>query len=149
MILNALERCFSNARKRQWDKVYFAIDIHETIIVPNYQYGNIPTEFYPHAKETLQMLTKRKDVELIIFTCSHPEEIEQYQKLFKEHNISFKFINENPEVPTQKNGYGCYDSKFYFNVLFEDKAGFLAEKEWIYVKTFMSNCPELLTNETK
>jgi len=134
-IISSIKRSYINAKKKKWNKVYWAFDIHETIVVPNYQYGNIPKEFYPHALETLQMISSRKDIDLIIYTCSHPEEIEKYLKFFKKNKIKFKYVNENPDVPN--GSYGCYDSKFYFNVLFEDKAGFDAKKDWIKVKTFL------------
>lgn len=116
--------------KRNWDKTYWAFDIHGTILIPNYSYGNTPKEFYPMAKETLQFISKLPDVCMILYTCSHPHEIAEYVKLFEENDIDFKFVNENPEVPTDINGYGCYDKKLYMNVLFEDKAGFEPEKEW-------------------
>ena len=123
--------------KRNWDKTYWFFDIHATILRPNYTYGNTPKEFYPYAKETLQFLSKLPDIEMIIYTCSHSHEIDEYIKLFKENDINFKYVNENPEVITQKEGYGCYDKKPYMNVLFEDKAGFDAEVEWKEVLELM------------
>jgi len=124
---------FKYKEERGWDKTFWFFDIHATILKPNYTFGDIPKEFYPYAKETLQILSKLPDVELIIYTCSHPHEIEQYLEFFKENGIDFKYVNENPEVKTQLNGYGCYDKKPYMNVLFEDKAGFDAETEWVEV----------------
>jgi len=81
--------------------------------------------YYPEAKELLQELTARPDVCLILYTCSHPPEIEFYLKNFAAHNIKFDYINENPEVKTGVGEFGCYDKKPYFNILFDDKAGFL------------------------
>jgi hypothetical protein len=129
--------------KRGWDKTYWNVDIHGTILKPNYQYGNIPKEFYPYAKETLQFLTKLDDVCLILYTCSHQHEIEEYIKFFKENDIIFDYTNENPEVVTDLNGYGCYDKKPYMNVLFEDKAGFDAETEWEEVLKLMKSKYEI------
>lgn len=140
MITRAIERAFRIVKERGWEKSYWAFDIHDTIFVSTYEYGNIPKEFYPYAKEVLQHLSKRKDVEIILFTCSHPEEICKYVDVFKEHNIDFKFVNENPDVPNIS--YGCYDRKFYFNVLFEDKAGFDPLNDWIKVKEVLEKYPE-------
>lgn len=123
--------------KRGWDKTYWFFDIHGTILKPNYTYGNTPKDFYPYAKETLQYISQLTDVCMIIYTCSHPHEIEQYVKLFESCGIKFEYINENPEVPTDINGYGCYDKKPYMNVLFEDKAGFDPLTEWEEVLSFM------------
>ena len=132
---------FEAAKKKGWDKIFFAFDIHSTIIRPNYEVGNIPTEFYPLAKETLQEISDREDVDLIIYTCSWPKEIEEYLKYFESHGINFKYVNENPEVKNQ--GYGFYDKKFYFNVLIEDKAGFNAEKDWDKFQKCMKSIPIL------
>lgn len=130
---------FELMQKRGWDKVYYAFDIHGTILKPNYQYGNTPDEFYPMAKETLQYLSKLPDVVMFLYTCSHPHEIEEYVKLFESNGIHFKYVNENPEIPTDPKGYGNYDKKPYMNVLFEDKAGFDPETEWSEVYELMFN----------
>ena len=128
---------FEIIEARGWDKTFWAFDLHSTVIKPNYEAGNIPKELYPIAKEVLQVLTKRKDVCMLMYTCSHPHEIVQYQEYFESLGIHFEYVNENPEVPTDKGGYGCYDTKFYMNVLFEDKAGFDAETEWQEVKDLL------------
>lgn len=125
--------------KRNWDRTFWGFDIHGTILKPNYQYGNTPDEFYPMAKETLQYLSKLPDVVMFLYTCSHPHEIEEYVKLFESNGIHFKYVNENPEIPTDPKGYGNYDKKPYMNVLFEDKAGFDPETEWSEVYELMFN----------
>ena len=123
---------------RNWDKTYWVFDIHGTILKPNYEYGNIPKEFYPFAKETLQKISKMEDVVMILYTCSHPHENEQYIEYFKENDIHFDYINENPEIPTNLEGYGNYDKKPYMNVLFEDKAGFDGDNDWEDVFVFLT-----------
>lgn len=140
MVTRAMQKAFDLAKDRGWDKTYWAFDIHDTMIVPNYEFGNIPTEFYPLAKEVMQQISKRKDVCLILYTCSHPHEIEQYLELFKANNIHFEYINKNPEVESK--GYGYYEDKFYINVLFEDKAGFDAKEDWALVQAKLNENPE-------
>lgn len=130
---------FDLKSQRGWDKTFWFFDIHSTILRPNYKAGNVPKEFYPMAKETLQYLSKLPDVEMIIYTCSHSNEVEEYLQLFEENDIHFKYVNENPEVVTDLKGYGNYDKKPYMNVLFEDKAGFDAETEWAEVYELMFN----------
>lgn len=133
-IIKAIQKNhFELKEKRGWDRTYWFFDIHGTILKPNYQYGNTPKDFYPYAVETLQFLTKLPDVILTIYTCSHPNEIQEYIQLFEVHGIKFNYINKNPEVETDNTGYGCYDDKPYMNVLFEDKAGFEPETEWLEV----------------
>lgn len=130
MVTNAINNFFRDKEKRGWDKGYFFFDIHGTILKPNYTYGSTPDEFYPMAKETLQFISKLSDVVMIIYTCSHPHEIAEYVALFESNDIHFKYINENPEILTQTDGYGNYDKKPYMNVLFEDKSGFNPMVEW-------------------
>ena len=128
MISRAVEICLRHAREKHWDKVYWAIDIHGTILKPNYKRKEISTEFYPFAIETLQLISKRNDIVLILYTCSYPHEIEQYMTLFADHSIQFDYVNQNPEIAN--GGYGYYQDKFYFNVLMDDKAGFDGEHDW-------------------
>ena len=133
IIKSILTNHFEYMIKRHWDKTYWFVDIHNTIVKANYEYGNIPKDFYPMAKETLQLISKLPDVCLIMYTCSHPNEIEEYLKFFKENDINFEYVNENPEVKTDINGYGNYDKKPYFNVLFDDKCGFDPDMDWVEV----------------
>lgn len=140
MITKAIEKCFIRAKQRSWDKTYWAFDIHETIIIPNYKVNSIPTEFYPNAKEVLQLISKRRDISIILYTCSHPDEISKYVNFFESNSIICDYVNENPEVHSE--GYGYYEDKFYFNVLFEDKAGFEPATDWIKVKQLLIKYPE-------
>jgi len=137
-LINAIRNAFLEKDKRGWDTIYFAIDVHGTIVVPNYKANDIPKTFYPLAKETLQVLTNRSDVTLILYTCSHPHEIKDYLEDFKENNIIVDYGNSNPEVRTDLEGYGNYDEKFYFNVLLDDKAGFNARTDWKEIYLFLT-----------
>ena len=87
-------------------------------------------EFYPFAKEALQKISKRKDIKMIIWTCSYPQEIEKYLEFFKKNGINFEHINSNPGISSNMGNFGYYEQKFYFNVLFEDKAGFDPLRDW-------------------
>ena len=139
-IVGAIEKARARAKEKNWDYTYWFFDVHEVIIKPNYEPGKIPTEFYPDAKETLQMISKRKDIKMHMFTCSWPHEIEQYDKLFRENDIFFDFTNnKNPEVTN--NALGHYENKPYFNVCCEDKSGFLPS-HWKYIKKYLEENPE-------
>lgn len=135
MITYAIKKSVETAKRKGWDKTYWAFDLHETIILPNWKEGEIPTEFYEHALDVLRTISNRKDIVMIMYTCSHPPEIAKYLKLFEENGVHFDYVNENPEVLTVK--YGCYDKKPYFNVLFEDKAGFNPLEDWLKVKLLL------------
>lgn len=136
-IIKSMEREYGLMEPRNWDRIFMFFDLHGTVIKPNRIVGNTDIEYYPYAKETLQILSKQSDVDLNIYTCSHEHEIIEYQKKFKADGINFKYVNENPDVET--GGYGNYDIKPYMNVLFEDKAGFFGETDWEPVYEFVKN----------
>jgi hypothetical protein len=148
-IIKSIKSAFRRANEKNWPTVYFAIDIHDTIVKGNYNADEIPTEFFPDAEKTLQTLTKRQDIKLILYTCSHPNEIEQYQEFFKSKGIIFDYVNCNPEVTTEIGGYGNYDNKFYFNVLLDDKAGFDALNDWPIIESLVTleQQPYLISDE--
>lgn len=103
------------------------MDIHQTVLYPDYD-NKQELKFYPYAKEVLQYLSNREDISMGVFTCSYPQEIQKYMKFFEENGIVFEHVNKNTEV--DNTAYGYYEDKPYFNVLFEDKAGFDAENDW-------------------
>jgi hypothetical protein len=137
MITRAIKNCLENAKVKGWEKTYWAFDIHGTMLKPTFKTGVVSTEFYPYAKEVMQMLSRQKNIVRILYTCSYPEEIVQYLKYFEAFDIRFDHVNENPDVCT--GAYGHYDRKFYFNVLFEDKAGFDPLSDWKEVHELLIN----------
>lgn len=74
--------------------------VNGTIIKPNRIVGNTDIEYYPYAKETLQLISNRSDLDLNIYTCSHDHEVIEYQNKFKEDGIIFKYVNENQDAKT-------------------------------------------------
>lgn len=131
-IIWAFDEAFREMEAKKWEYIFVYFDIHKTMLYPDY--NNTTTDFYPYAKEVLQYLSTRKDMVMGLYTCSYPEEIVRYQKFFKEHDIIFKYENDNKEVGNTK--YGYYENKPYYNVLFEDKAGFRADLDWYFLKQY-------------
>ena len=115
--------------KRNWDTIYVAVDLHGTLIKPTY---NSIIEFYPEAIEVIRWFNKRKDFKIILWTASYPKEIEDFLLVAAIDGIRFDFVNSNPlEANSNK---GCFDEKFYFNILLDDKAGFIGETDWTLIK---------------
>ena len=138
-ILQWIKEMFKHAKKKEWFEVYFAIDIHGTVSKPDYRKESKKLLYYPYAKETLQLMSEREDIKLIMFTSSYPEEIKVYQDTFEKDDIHFDFINENPDVSDAKGSFGYYYDKPYFNVLLEDKSGFKPEIVWKYLYDYFKN----------
>jgi len=137
-IIRWIKRMFVHAEKREWFETYWAIDIHGTVSIPDYRKTSKEIEYYPYAKESLQIMTQRKDIIMIMSTSSYPEEIKTYIKQFDKDNIHFNYINENPDISTNKGSYGFYEKKFYFNVNLDDKAGFDPEIDWELIYNYLS-----------
>lgn len=134
MIIDAIRAALERKEKQGWEKTYWLFDLHDTIIVSNYGKGEIE-EFFPYAVESLQLLSKRADICLILFTSSHQRKIDTYMEKFKDLGIKFAYVNENPEEGNTE--YANFDRKFYFNVLFDDKAGFHPLEDWEPVYNFL------------
>jgi len=110
-LLKWIEKMFKHAEKHHWFEVYFALDIHGVISQPDYRKTLKEINYYPYAKETLQLLSQREDIVMFLFTSSYPEEIEKYIDTFKKDGINFKYINENPEISESKGSFGYYEKK--------------------------------------
>ncbi len=125
-----IEKTFDRLNKEEtWNYFFVYVDIHGTVLKPDY--GNIAKKYYPLAKETLKILSDRKDVKLVLYTCSHTHEIAQYLDFFSDDGIEFDGVNKI-DMEDSDNG-GNFKDKPYFNVLFEDKAGFIGERDWAVV----------------
>lgn len=141
MIVPAIKKQYEVARGRGWDRTYWAVDLHGTVIRPNYRDDELPTEYYEHALLAMQRLSKRPDAVLILYSCSWPREIERYLEKFKTDGVKFDYVNKNPEVESKS--YGYYEDKPYFNVLLDDKAGFDPSVHWAEILLALPNIPLL------
>lgn len=125
-----IHKMFNIAFKKEWFITYWCCDLHSTVIKPSYDLNDRSVEFYPYAKEVMQILTARNDIKLIMWTSSYPKEIDNYNRIFEENGIHFDTINENPNISSNNGNFGFYEQKFYFNVLIDDKGFFDAETDW-------------------
>lgn len=119
---------FEKARKRNWDKFYVFVDLHDTVLAPSYTGDDISRNFHEGAIACLQKLSSRPDMILVLFTSSKEDHIEQYQKMFGELGIQFQYVNENPEQGNTF--YADFSKKPYMSLLLDDKAGFNPKTHW-------------------
>jgi hypothetical protein len=124
-----IDHAFKTIKERNWDTIYVFVDIHGTVLYPDY--GKVAKEYYPMAKEVLYKLTTDPRIKLVLYTCSYPHEIDEYLVFFAKDGIVFDYVNKNPEVANTRGGY--FEDKPYMNILFEDKAGFVGEYDWYVV----------------
>jgi len=117
-----------------WNRLYFAIDLHGTIIEP----GRLKQlSSYPDAEKVLRFLSQQELIVLILFTSTTMEALQPFFKWCKKNDIYFKYLNENPECANTHEG--DYTKKFYYNVLLDDHAGFDPLTDWDIVKTEVEN----------
>ena len=116
--------------EKGWDKIYVIVDIHDTILRACYEKEET-YDYYPFAKEALQLMTTRDDICMILWSSCYEEQLVEYRDHFANNGIHFDYINENPEVG--KTSFQDFEVKLYFNVGIDDKFGFEAETDWVKV----------------
>lgn len=144
MISTAIIKAYEEKYHRKWGVLYFAVDLHGTIIE---RYTGDDLKIYPFAEQTLKVLSKRSDIALILFTSSYPDNLKPFYDWCTKKGIHFKYLNENPECPNNKTG--DFSRKFYFNVLLDDRAGFDPDTDWedtlkaLEIVDIKNNCPNI------
>jgi hypothetical protein len=130
-IIKAFDSAFKRAQAKHWDYIYILVDVHGTIFTPSYL-NEEKYEFYPYAKEALQLLSKDSNIKLILWTSSTFEAAMDYGFVLNKNNIYFDYLNCNPEVEKQETDPETLDlsSKYYFNIGIDDKFGFEPETDW-------------------
>lgn len=128
----ALETAIRNSLKkfhdRKFDCFYIAVDAHETFIRPTYD-SDAPFEFInDDAKTALQFLSNIDEVCLILWTSMWDDDVELLEEWLATHNIYFSEFNQNQYEDST--AYANFDSKFYFSLLLDDKAGFDPSVDW-------------------
>jgi hypothetical protein len=136
-----ISKAFEQKKSRKYDKLFWAIDLHDTVITGKYNKFNEGAEIYPCAAEVLNYLYSRSDMCLILWTSSHKEALDKTLPMLEAWaGIKFHYLNENPEVPSTE--LCDFKSKFYFNILLDDKAGFNGNQDWITIKKTLKSIGE-------
>lgn len=126
-IKKAIRRAYETARSRNWDKIYWAIDLHETCIRSEYGQGSYKW-LHDGVIHALRKIASRPETIIILWSSVHAEEEQAIINFFAQEGIRVSYFNHNPEV--RNTAYGNFETKFYFNVLLDDKAGFDYNTDW-------------------
>ena len=116
---NIIRDVVRQKNERGWNTLYWAIDLHDTVITGKYNKFNHGSTLLPGAKKVLDYLYNHESHRTILWTSSHKEAAIEACRTF---DIKFHYFNENPEC--QNTELCDFGSKMYFNVLLDDKAGF-------------------------
>ena len=129
-IKKAFEAAFSRMKEKNWEKIYVAVDIHDTILRACYE-AEETYDYFPLAFECLWLMSQRNDICLILWSSCHKEVLARYVNHFLSDGIRFDYVNANPEV--EDTPLQCFGEKLYMNVGLDDKFGFDAEYDWMEV----------------
>ena len=134
-LISYIEKVFNGLNNGSFKCIYIMVDVHNTILKPTFDKKET-FEYFPYAKETLQLLSEKENIKLIMWTSSYDEKIQMYLKHFEENGIIFNFVNENNEYGNVS--FACFDTKFYYDIGIDDKFGFDAENDWEEIYTFLT-----------
>ena len=134
-LISYIEKVFNGLNNGSFKCIYIMVDVHNTILRPTFDKKET-FEYFPYAKETLQLLSEKENIKLIMWTSSYDEKIQMYLRHFEENGIIFNFVNENKEYGNVS--FACFDTKFYYDIGIDDKFGFDAEHDWKEIYTFLT-----------
>jgi hypothetical protein len=133
-ITKLFENALATAKARKWDHVYIALDWHDTLTKSTYN-SSTALEFYDDCIECLKLMSIQDKYKLILFTSSYHSKCSELESKLHDMCVYIDFINENPDVPNTE--FGDFESKFYYNVLLDDKSGFEPESDWGELKQWL------------
>lgn len=128
-IVDTFKQAFKKMNHKKWDTIYVFVDMHETVVLPTYETKK-SEEFYNKSIETLQLMSKHKNVKLILWSSSLPEINLSYKEQFRLLGIEIAAINSNPFE--ENTSYADFKTKPYMSVILDDKAGF-RPGDWVFL----------------
>lgn len=138
-IVEIIDEAMAKKVMRKWKKLYWAIDLHNTILPSSRTKGTHDIlDIYPGCLLTLKELTRAPEHCPILFTSTYPTDLQPFLKtLDEEFGIEFDYVNENPECFDSP--YADFSNKFYYDILLDDKAGFDPHHDWNHISMWLSN----------
>lgn len=138
-LLKALKDAYQKMEERNWDTIYWSIDLHGVCLKSNYRTGGYDW-INEKAVEALQLISRRLETKIILWSSVNPEEYAPIKDFFFNDGVWVDAFNENPwEWNTET---GNFDKKFYFSVLLDDKAGFDPDEDWDLIIEFLKGKTE-------
>jgi len=134
MIVNAIKRAYEIMEARNWDTIYYAVDLHGVCLESNYTTGE-HVFISDEAVNTLKLIGSLKESKIIIWSSVHDKDKKAILDLFAEHGIPVHGFNSNSTAADTATG--CFKEKFYFSVLLDDKAGFDPAIHWAEIGEFL------------
>lgn len=134
-IVKAVERAYRVMEERDWDTIYWCVDLHGVCLKSNYQQGGYEW-INEEALRTLQLINKLSESKIILWSSVYEEEKKDISRFFNGHGIILHGFNDN--VYEKNTKVSSFDQKFYFSVLLDDKAGFDPETDWRAIGEYLT-----------
>jgi len=117
--------------QKKWKTIYWLVDVHGVILPPSFHKKNDFRFIHSDAEEVLRWIARTPGQMLIPWTSSYNSELGDIHEWLLSHDIFARAFNCNPfESNTE---YANFDKKPYYNILIDDKAGFMPG-DWTMVK---------------
>ena len=133
MILRAVKNAYDK-HSEKYPHIFWKIDLHGVCLRSSYQSGEyewINDQVVPALKEIM----KCPHSKIILWSSCYDHEQQKIIEFFNKSGVRVDFFNENPMFANTE--YGCFDQKFYFSILIDDKAGFDPDTEWKMIHDFL------------
>ena len=137
-IVKSINDAYALLNTKHYEKIYWAIDLHGVCLKSNYK-RNTYELINDDVIETLRLISSLPESVIIIWSSCYDEEKQNILENFFDNlgGIHVKYFNENPEVKNTETG--CFNEKFFFSVLLDDKAGFDPATDWKIIYNHLNN----------
>lgn len=142
----AFHREMKKARDRGWVSFYPFIDLHGTVLDSSYNGDDISRKFFDGAISCLQKISRRVDMQPVVWTSSRESDLKKYGLMFDQLKFRFAYVNENPEQ--LDTSYASFAKKPYMSLIADDKAGFDPHRHWKLLEAALDEEP-ILTGPKK
>lgn len=114
-------------------KLVIAIDFDGTIVSDNYP---LIGEFLPNAKQVIIRLSRKEDIELVLWTCRSEERLQKAIEFLYINGIldCFTAINDNVPYIKEKFGDSIHNSPKIFADLYVDDKAYNADINWLDIQ---------------
>lgn len=133
-IIFSIEKAYRLFKEKNWNTIYWAIDLHETCINPKSIDSNL-SWVNEDAKKCLQLISSLEESSIILWSSSYQDYLTKVKNWMESQDINIAYINKN--LSEYNSEYTCFNSKFYFNILIDDKAGFNPGTDWRIIYEYL------------
>jgi hypothetical protein len=145
-IIKAVDRAYKTMKERNWNTIYWAVDLHGVCLKSNYQQGGY-SWINIHARRVLKLISRLPETKIILWSSVYDLEKGDIIDFFEEHGIHVSDFNSN--LSEGNTHVSDFSQKFYFSVLLDDKAGFDPETDWLAIENYLYDKGILNANEGK